>query len=40
MRGVKGSRSSKDEKRKRGISNEQFCVLNVYKGDITSNNKA
>lgn len=26
-RGVKGSRSSKDEKRKRGISKEQVCVL-------------
>lgn len=26
-RGVKGSRSSADEKRKRGISQEQVCVL-------------
>lgn len=26
-RGVKGSRSNKDEKRKRGISREQVCVL-------------
>ena len=27
MRGVKGSKSNKTEKRKRGISNEQVCVL-------------
>ena len=27
MRGVKGSKSSKTEKRKRGISKEQVCVL-------------
>lgn len=26
-RGVKGSRNSKDDKRKRGISKEQICVL-------------
>ncbi len=27
MRGVKGSKSSKTEKRKRGISKEQVCVV-------------
>ncbi|MBU3093301.1 IS1595 family transposase [Clostridium sp. CF011] len=27
MRGVKGNRGSKDEKRKRGVSKEQICVL-------------
>jgi len=26
-RGIKGSRNNKDEKRKRGISKEQVCVI-------------
>lgn len=35
IRGVKRSYSSKDEKRKRGISKEQVCVL--YAMDRTGN---